>query len=99
MKKLQLNVAELAVDSFTTEWIVTANGTVRGNSVALTFQNCGGTFNPERTCNIYCNEGSVELSCNCDTQDCTGNVHHIYCHDSRHYCEPTVQVTSCEELC
>ncbi len=91
MKKFKLEIAELRVDTFDVDGAaVNPHGTVRGHD----------SFTADTYCFGECVTGSISGCDTCNpTPDCTGNIHDFHCHDSLHYCDATIQVTSCVDMC
>lgn len=90
MDKMKLTVDALEVESFETADARDGRGTVMANVGTDPNLNC--TDDPaQATCGIEC-VGPY-------SQRCTGNVNDFHCHDSIHFCDDTIQATSCPDLC
>jgi hypothetical protein len=88
MKKLNLDVSALRVESFETAAHGREDGTVHAHSVV--------TAGPETcvqhlTCfhSAYCDATGVLSHCGCATVQCTGNEGDLGCYNSLHFCLET----------
>lgn len=100
-KKIRLRLDELEVSTFATEAPVRGVGTVRAhvNTGEATCADTGCGWTAQLTVCYGACGGVSGMTCACATQGCTADPNDFHCHNSQNYCDPTVQVTSCEDMC